>query len=101
MDTERRLAYHTRFLRQVANSSPKIEVVWRMEPVIASLQFIAENGSEKDNDAARAVASVFSRTDDHMARELCLLALKKIEDKVAKKLMQRVYNAMPFRANGA
>ena len=92
LDRARRLAYHTRFLRQVAKSSPRIEVVWNMEKVFPSLRFIAENGSEKDNDAAKAVGSVFGRTEDILARDLCLSALKRIGNKVAKREMLRIYD---------
>ena len=92
LDKARRLAYHTRFLRQVAKSSPRIEVVWSMEKVFPSLRFIAENGSDKDNDAARAVGSIFDRTEDTLARDLCLSALKRIGSKVAKREMLRIYN---------
>ena len=92
LDRARRLAYHTRFLRQVAKSSPRIEVLWSMEKVFPSLRFIAENGSDKDNDAAKAVGSIFARTEDILARDLCLSALKKIGNKVAKREMLRIYN---------
>ena len=92
LDRARRLAYHTRFLRQVAKSSPRIEVVWSMEKVCPSLRFIAENGSEKDDEAAKAVGSIFGRTDDTLARNLCLSALKKIGNKVAKRELLRIYN---------
>ena len=33
LDRARQLACHTRFLRKVAKSSPRIEVVWNMENV--------------------------------------------------------------------
>jgi hypothetical protein len=92
LDRARRLAYHTRFLRQVAKSSPLIEVVWSMEKVCPSLRFIAENGSEKDNEAARAIGSIFGRTEDTLARNLCLSALKKIGNKIAKRELLRIYN---------
>jgi hypothetical protein len=92
LDRARRLAYHTHFLRQVANSSPRIEVVWNMEKVFPSLRFIAENGSEKDNDAAKAVGSIFGRTENIHARSLCLSALKRIGNKVAKKELLRIFH---------
>ena len=92
LDRARQLANHTRFLRQVAKSSPRIEVVWSMEKVFPSLRFIAENGSDKDNEAAKVVGSIFSRTEDILARDLCLSALKKIGNKVAKKELLRIFN---------
>jgi hypothetical protein len=91
LDRARRLAYHTRFLREVAKSSPLIEVVWDLEKIYPSLRFIAENGSEKDNDAAKAVGSIFARTENTLARGLCLSALKRIGSKVAKREMLRIY----------
>jgi hypothetical protein len=63
-----------------------------MEKVLPSLRFIAENGSEKDNDAARAVGSIFGRTEDILARDLCLSALKRIGSQVAKREMLRIYD---------
>jgi hypothetical protein len=92
LDRARRLAYHTRFLRQVGKSSPRIEVVWNMEKIYPSLRFIAENGSEKDNDAAKVVGSIFDRTENILAKDFCLSALKKIGNKVAKREMLRIYN---------
>lgn len=91
LDTERQLAYHTRFLRQIAKSSPLVEVTWNIELVLPSLRFVAENGSEKDNEAAKAVASIFDRTDDVEAKDLSLLALKRIGNKIAKREMFRIY----------
>ena len=92
LDRARRLTYHTRFLREVAKSSQRTEVVWSMEKVFPSLRFIAEYGSEKDNEAAKAVGSIFGRTQDILARELCLSALRRIGSKVARREMLRIYN---------
>jgi len=91
LNTERQLAYHTRRLREIARSSPVVEVVWKMELVMPSLRFVAENGSLKDNEAARAVGSIFSRTRDAQARDLCFSALKRIGNKVAMKELLRIY----------
>jgi hypothetical protein len=63
-----------------------------MEKIYPSLRFIAENGSEKDNDAAKVVGSIFGRTENILAKDLCLSALKKIGNKVAKREMLRIYN---------
>lgn len=92
LDRERQLAYHIRLLRQVAKSSPVVDVVWEMEYVLASLRYVAENGSAKDNEAAKAVGSIFSRTEDLVAKELCISALKRIGNKVAMGEMLRIYN---------
>src|SRR6185295_8463715 len=92
LDNKRQLAYHIRYLREVTESSPLIEVAWEMEKVLPSLRFIAENGSARDSEAAKVVATVFSRTEDFFAKDLCLSALKKIGNKLAMKEMARIYN---------
>jgi hypothetical protein len=92
LDNKRQLAYHIRYLREVAKFSPLIEVTWEMEKVLPSLRFIAENGSARDNEAAKVVGAIFSKTEDFFARDLCLSALKKIGNKLATKEMVRIYN---------
>lgn len=92
LDKERQLAYHISFLRQVARSTPVVEVSWKMDEILPSLKYIAENGSEKDKAAAKAVGSIFRRTDDVAAKELCLAAMKRIGNKTAKNEMLRIYN---------
>jgi len=92
VDKERQLAYHTNFLRQVVKSTPVIEVAWSMEAILPSLRFIAENGSIEDKDAAKVVGSIFRQTQDSLARDLCLSALKQIGNEVAQKEMRRIYN---------
>jgi len=92
LDNKRQLAYHIRFLREVAKSSPLIEVAWEMEKVLPSLRFIAENASARDNEAAKVVGAIFSRTEDFPAKDLCLSALKKIGNKLAIREMVRIYN---------
>jgi len=92
INNERQLAYHTRFLRQIARSTALVEVSWRMEEVLPSLRYIAENGTEKDKEAAKAVGSIFSRTEDVLAKEICLSAMKRIGNKTARREMLRIYN---------
>jgi hypothetical protein len=92
LEKERQLAYHVRLLRDVAKSSPLIEVTWKMENVLPSLRFVAENGSARDNEAAKAVGSIFSGTEDSLAKDLCLAALKKIGNKLAMREIARIYN---------
>ena len=92
LDKERQLAYHTRFLKQVARSTPIAEVTSNMDEVLASLRYISENGSEKDKDAAKVVGAIFSRTEDVQAKDLSLSALKKIGNKVATKELSRIYH---------
>jgi hypothetical protein len=98
INKERQLAYHTRFLRQVARSTALVEVSWRMNEVLPSLRYIAENGTEKDKEAAKAVGSIFSRTEDVEARALCLGAMKRIGNKTAQREMLRIYNDKTVQA---
>ena len=92
LDKERELAYHTTFLKQVAKSTPVVEVSWNLEEVLESLRYISENGSNKDKESAKAVASIFSRTKDGEARDLCLSALMRIGNKVAMRELLRIYS---------
>jgi hypothetical protein len=98
LDKERQLAYHTRFLRQVVRSTPLVEVSWKMDDVLQSLRYIAENGTDKDKAAAKAVGSLFSRTEDVAAKELCLSAMKRIGNKTAQAEMLRIYHDLSVPA---
>ena len=91
LDRGRQLAYHTNFLREVAKS-PAIEVTWTIDAILPSLRFIAENGSIKDKDVAKVVGSIFSKTQDSLARDLCLSALKRIDNEVAHRELRRIYD---------
>jgi len=90
LDISRRLDYHTRFLRQVAQSSPQIDVVWNLEDVNRSLRFIAEHGSEADSRAISATAEIFSRTQDNETRRTCLESLSRIDNPKARKELIRI-----------
>lgn len=69
-----------------------IEVVWDIEDVRRSLRFIAEQGTGAGGTTARAVAQVFSRTEDAEAKRLCLLGLKTIGNKTAGREMLAIYH---------
>jgi hypothetical protein len=92
LSRERGLAFHTRFLREAVRSSPLVEVVRDIEDVRSSLRFVAENGAGAGGRTARAVAEVFSRTDDEEAKRLCLLGLKVIGSKAARAELLRMYH---------
>jgi hypothetical protein len=62
----------------------------KIEEILPSLRFIAENGSIKDKDAAKAVGSIFSQTQDSVAKDLCLSALRRIGNQVAQREMRRI-----------
>jgi hypothetical protein len=91
LEMTRRLAYHDRFLREVAKSSPVIEVVQDMEAVRKSLRFIAEHGEEAGGKTARAVAEIFNRTGDEEMRRLCLNGLYRINNERARKELLSLY----------
>ena len=91
LEVARRLSYHERFLREVARSSPVIEVVWNIEEVRHSLQFIADHGSDASGDTAKAVSYIFMHTEDESARRLCLAGLYRINSQSAKKEMLALY----------
>ncbi|MBA3712249.1 MAG: hypothetical protein H0W76_07340 [Pyrinomonadaceae bacterium] len=90
LDTTRRLAYHRRFLREVAKSSPVIEVVWDTEEVHRSLRYVAEHGRHAGTATASAAARVFARTNDEETRRLALNCLYRINNETAKKELLRI-----------
>ncbi len=90
LSVTRRLAYHTRFLRQVARSTPRIDVVWNLDEVKRSLQFIAEHGSEAETHAISAAARIFSQTEDNETRMACLESLSRISNRKAKAELLRL-----------
>jgi hypothetical protein len=92
LDISRRMAYHERFVREVANSSPRIEVVWDMEEVRRSLRFIAEHGFAASGKTASAAARIFASTEDEETRKLSLGCLYRINNETAKNELLRIYN---------
>jgi hypothetical protein len=93
LDAERRLAYHKRFLQQVARSTPVVEVVWNVEDVRRSLRYVAEAGERADAGAAQAAAKIFAQTEDAETRRLCLASLYRINNEVAKAALLRLYQS--------
>ncbi len=90
LDISRRLNFHSRFLRQVAQSSPQIDVVWNLDDVKRSLRFIAEHGSSADARAISATAKIFSQTQDNETRRTCLESLSRIDNPRARKELIRI-----------
>jgi len=78
LDVARRLDFHTRFLREVAKSSPQIDVVWNLEEVKHSLRFIMDHATEADAEIATAAANIFLRTQDAETRRFCLEGLSRM-----------------------
>lgn len=90
LDIARRLSYHTRFLREVSQSSPQIEVLWNLEDVRRSLRFISQHGSKADAKAISATAKIFARTADDETRRLCVESLSRIENPKARNELIRI-----------
>jgi hypothetical protein len=91
MEMERRIEHHVQFLKQVADSSPQIEVVWELADVRASLRFLADQNTPVKGSAGHAAALVFQRTSETETRVLCLDVLSRINDKSARKEMLRLF----------
>jgi hypothetical protein len=98
LDIKRQLAFHERFLRQVAKSTPQVEVVWNIEDVRRSLRFIVENGAAASGKIAAAAARIFSRTEDVETRNLCLNGLYRINNETAKTELLRIYRDQKLEA---
>lgn len=89
LDVSRRLAYHTRFLREVARS-PQIDVTWDLAEVKRSLQFIVDHAPQADSKSASAAATIFQRTQDDETRRFCLDSLTRMTNPKAKSELQRL-----------
>jgi hypothetical protein len=90
LDLTRRLDYHTRFLREVAASSPQIDVTWDLSEVKRSLQFIVDHAPEAGSQSASATATIFLRTHDDETRRFCLESLTRMTTPKAKTELQRL-----------
>lgn len=90
IDIARRLAYHTRFLQQVAKSSPQVEVVWNVEDIKRSLLFVADHGSEADSKVIAAASNIFAHTEDPDMRRTCLESLSRINTPKARNELIRI-----------
>jgi len=90
LDLARRLSYHTRFLREVSQSGPQVEIQWNLEDVRRSLRFISEHGSQADTKAIGATAKIFTRTSDDETRRLCVESLSRIENPKARNELIRI-----------
>jgi hypothetical protein len=93
LDAERRLQYHERFLREVARTTPVVEVVWNVEDVRRSLRYVADAGARASVAAARAAAKIFAQTEDAETRRLCLDCLFRINDEAAKSALLEIYRS--------
>lgn len=98
LDLQRRMLYYRRLLREMARSTPQVEVVWNMDEVRGALRFVAENGQLADGKTAQAVSKIFAQTEDDEARTLALRCLYRINDETAKSELLRIYRNQQFDA---
>jgi hypothetical protein len=92
LDTSRRLAYHQRFLEEVVASTPIVEVVWNVEDVRRSLEFLAEHGAVQAGPTVRLAAAVFARTRDLETRRLTLDCLEQMDTVEAREVLARIHD---------
>lgn len=90
LDVARRFSYHTRFLQEVAKSSPRIDVTWDLAEVKRSLQFILDHAPGAGSKSATVTATVFLRTQDDETRRICLASLTLMTNPTAKNELQRL-----------
>lgn len=98
MEVSRRVTYHTRFLREVAKSSPQTDVAWDITSVRKSLQFFADQRTAASNGAAKAAGAIFEKTTDEETRRLSLEALSKMNNKAARKELLRLFQLQPLQS---
>jgi hypothetical protein len=91
LDKKRKISYHRRFLREIAKSSPNVEVVWRIEDIKRSLRFMAEHGGGADPTVAHTIAQIFTLTKDEELRRLCLSCLSHMSNDAARNELSRIY----------
>ena len=93
LDKRRQLAYHERFLREVAANSAGPEVDSDMEQLRESLQFIAENGDDAEVKTTKALARIYAISSTEDLRLLCLTGLYKIDNSAAKQQLLAIYKS--------
>jgi hypothetical protein len=91
LDTRRQLRSHERYLREVAGRSAKPEVDSDVAAIKRSLMFISENGAGAETKTTRALARIFSTTQDEDMRSLCVTSLYRINNSDAKKQLLAIY----------
>jgi hypothetical protein len=90
LDVARRLAYHTRFLREIARSSSQIDVTCNLDDVKHSLQYITDHASSAGSKSAIAAAEIFIRTQDSETRRFCLESLSRMTNPKARTELLRL-----------
>ena len=90
LDVARKLDYHLRFLREVAKSSPQIDVTENLDEVKRSLAYISDNASGSGSKSATVTAEIFKRSRDSETRRFCLESLSRMNNPKAKAELQRL-----------
>ena len=90
LDVSRKLAYHTRFLREIARSSPQVDVTWNLDEVKRSLKYIADNAAAAGSKSALAAAEIFKHSRDEETRRFCLDSLSRMTNSRAKTELLRL-----------
>src|SRR4051812_13332896 len=90
LDVKRSLAFHKRYLREVAKS-PLVEVVWNVDDVRRSLRYLTEHAGRGDAQVAASAARIFAQTRDAETRRLSLICLSRLDGKVARGELSRIY----------
>ncbi len=90
LDVARRLNFHNRFLRQVARSSPRVEVTWDIERIRESLRYVAAHGKAASSQTANAAARIFVNTEDAETQRLSLNCLYRIDNETAKSALLKI-----------
>jgi len=100
IDVARRLAYHARFLREVAESSQQIDVVRDLNEVKRSLEFIVDHATDADAKLATAAARIFLRTQDNETRRFCLEGLSRMTNQKARSELLRLSQQQELDQSG-
>ncbi|MFN2492644.1 MAG: hypothetical protein ABR501_07170 [Pyrinomonadaceae bacterium] len=90
LDIARRLFYHTQFLREVARSTPQVDVMWNLDEVKRSLRFLLDHATDANSKSARAASEIFVRTRDEETRRFCLESLSRMTNGTAKSELLRI-----------
>ena len=91
LDTSRRLAYHRRFVQEVLDSTPIVEVGWDVAAVRRSLEFIATHAPAGDETGVKLLARAFEQTRDRETRLLCVNGLARAGSRSAQQALARLY----------
>jgi hypothetical protein len=91
LDTSRRVAYHRRFVEEVLDSTPVVEVGWDVADVRRSVEFLAAHTRPADRRNIRLIARVFDRTHDPEMRRACVDGLAHIGGPAAQHALAQMF----------